>query len=349
MFHLLVMACTVGGTCAERWLPQGDNAQIAACEAGATAVASPWLAAHSMRGEGQRCAPTDTLPTLTLAPVASGVWVHLGAPGTASADNHGEIANSGVVTGPRGVAVIDPGGTRAEAEALLAAIRRLTPLPVTTVVLTHAHPDHSLGAELFHEAGAQVIANAALPASLAARRATWESGYRETLGEAAWHGSAFIAPDKLLAEGEAVGFGGDSLDLTPQPPGHSDADLTAWHGASRTLFTGDLLFRGTTPVLDGSIIGWLAWLGKAPEPPPDHVVPGHGPVAAGWVEGSAETRSYLEALAQTVRAAIAEGRSLSEAIPQVVEAMRPLAADLGDFDATTARDAASAFKELEWE
>lgn len=349
MFHLIVLACTESGTCAERWLPQGDAPQVTVCEAGAQAVAQPWLAAHAMQGRGQRCVATDALPAAELTPLAPGVWVHHGAPGTAGPENGGRIANSAAIIGPRGVGVIDTGGTRAEAEALLAAIRRLTPLPVTTAVLTHAHPDHSLGAELFGEAGAQIIANANLPASLAARRQAWQDGYRTTLGEAAWHGSAFAAPDKLLAAPETIDFGGDTLTLTPQPTAHSDADMTAWHGTSGTLFAGDLLFRGTTPVLDGSISGWLKWLGTPPQPLPQHVVPGHGPIAASWTEGIAQTQGYLTALAGAVRGMIASGQSLGAAVPKVIAALRVSEGGLADFEPTTARNAATAFKELEWE
>ena len=55
------------------------------------------------------------------------------------------------------------------------------------------------------------------------------------------------------------------------------------------------------------------------------------------------------ALAAAVRRAIAEDLSLSEAMPQVVAALAPLASGWSAFDETTRRNAAAAYKELEWE
>lgn len=346
MFHLLVMACTEAQLCAERWLPAFDSPAEATC---AAADAGPWLAAHAMTTTGQRCVPTEALPAMSLDPVAPGVWVHRGADGTATPANAGRIANIGVVIGPRGAAVIDTGGSRAEAEALMAAVRRLTPLPVTAAILTHVHPDHSLGTGFFHEAGVPIIAHARLPEALAARQETYEVNYRATIGEAAWHGSSFAMPDRTVAAPEDLDIGGTTLRLLPQPTAHTDSDLMVWHADSGTLFAGDIAFRDVTPTLDGSLLGWLGVLGEDPAPALARVVPGHGPLATGWAEATGDTRGYLQALAQAVRAAIAANRPLSAAIPAITEALRPAEGRLADFDDTTRRDAAAAFKELEWE
>ena len=297
MYHLLVMACTETGLCAERWLPQGDRPEVAACIAAAPAVASEWLAAHGMTAgaPAPRCVPTEALPALPMQAVAPGVLVHIGAIATAGPQNGGAIANLGIIEGPSGSVLVETGGNRAEAEALLAAALRLGK-PVALAVVTHVHPDHSLGSELMHEAGVPMIGHARLPDALAARRETYATNYRQTIGEAAWHGSGFAPPDRTIAAPETVEAGGLSLVLTPlRQAAHSDSDLTVWHPASGTLFTGDLAFRGLTPTLDGSVVGWLDWL-DSPQAP-RVLVPGHGPVAASWAEGTQTARDYLAALA----------------------------------------------------
>ena len=145
-----------------------------------------------------------------------------------------------------------------------------------------------------------------------------------------------------------IDLGGTALTLTPVPAAHTDTDLTVRDSRSGTLFTGDLVFRGLTPVVDASLSGWLAWL-AAPRPDAAHVVPGHGPVAASLAAASAEQGRYLAALRDAVRAALDADRGLSEAIPAITAAMAPLAAGWADFDATTARNAAAAWAEMEWD
>lgn len=349
MFHLLVLACTADSVCAERWLPAADAATRPACEAAALPLLTPWLGVHDLTGRTFRCVDTAALPALALQEVTPGVLVHLGPAELAHRSNGGRIANLGVVIGPAGIAVIDPGGSRAQGEELLAAIRRRSALPVTVAVVSHVHPDHSLGAEVFREAGARILGHARLGDALSARVGSYTTAYRDIIGPQAFHGGRFVLPDESLAAPAEVDFGGDRLRLIPAPTAHTDNDIAVWHEASGTLFTGDLLFRDLTPVLDGSITGWLDWLGTKPEPPPRRIVPGHGPVAAEWTEASDPTRGYLEALASAVRGAIADDLSLSEAVPAVVEALRPQAAGWAEFADTTRRNAAAAYKELEWE
>lgn len=349
MFHLLVLACTAGGICAERWLPAADAATRPACEAAAASVLTPWLAAHALTGRRFRCVDTTALPALPLEEVAPGVMVHFGTSELADAGNAGRIANLGVVIGAGGIAVIDPGGSRAQGEELLAAIRRRSDLPVTVAVVTHVHPDHSLGAEVFREAGARILGHDRLGPALAARADTYATAYRDTIGALAFHGTGFALPDDDFGRPADVDFGGDRLRLMPVATAHTDSDMAVWHAGSGTLFTGDLAFRNLTPVLDGSIRGWTGWLDLVPEPLPQRIVPGHGPMATQWTEASGATRRYLHALAAAVRDAIADDLSLSEAVPSVLQAMQPLATGWADFDAVTRRNAAAAFKELEWE
>ena len=60
--------------------------------------------------------------------------------------------NSVAIIGDDGVLVFDANGTPAAARAVLAAIRRLTKLPVRYLVYSHWHWDHWYGAEVYAEA-----------------------------------------------------------------------------------------------------------------------------------------------------------------------------------------------------
>lgn len=350
MHVLILTACLAANpsVCALRLLPAAEAPDAAGCEARAEQTAAAWLAAHpDLTGRGWRCAPGTEPEALDLTEVAPGVHVHRGADAQLSADNRGWIANLGLVLGRDRVAVIDPGGSRAEAEALYAAIRRLTNLPIGPVILTHMHPDHIAGAEVFAEAGAEIIADARLPEALALRRDTWADSIPAQVGPEAWAGTVLIPPSRTISGPETLDLGGRTLDLTPAPRAHTDTDLTVRDSATGALFTGDLVFRGLTPVVEGSLTGWLDWLAAPPDGAP--VIPGHGPVSGSFDQASAAQDAYLRALRLAVRQALDAGLGLSAAVPAVGTGMAALAPGWADFGATTARNAAAAYAEMEWD
>jgi quinoprotein relay system zinc metallohydrolase 2 len=348
MFHLVVTACLAAEPtlCAERLLPAPQPLTEAACAERAETRIAAWADLHPEIITGDwACRPTENLPQLDLTPVAPGVHVHPGGAEPISPANGGDIANLSVVVGDT-VAIIDPGGSRAIGEQLYAAIRRITDKPISHVILTHMHPDHIYGAEVFAEAGAEIIGHRNLPSGLDRRQAVWAESIWRQAGTRAMLGTRAIPPDRAISETEDISLGSATLRLHPVTTAHTDNDLTVFHLESGTLFTGDLVFAGLTPSLDGSLTGWLDWLGQPPDPLPLRIVPGHGPVSMTWEEGTAPLRSYLTTLAHQTRAAIRAGEAMSTAASHVGTDQR---GNWQDFDEINARNAIAAFKELEWE
>jgi glyoxylase-like metal-dependent hydrolase (beta-lactamase superfamily II) len=76
-----------------------------------------------------------------------------------SSANRNFISNAGFVVTSAGVVVIDALGSPELARELRAEIARITPLPVTHVIVTHYHADHIYGLQVFKDAGARVIAH----------------------------------------------------------------------------------------------------------------------------------------------------------------------------------------------
>src|ERR1700739_2112238 len=66
--------------------------------------------------------------------------------------------NSGVIVGDKGVIVVDAKTTPAGGKELLEQIAKITPKPVTTVILTHSDGDHVNGLAAF-PAGITIIAH----------------------------------------------------------------------------------------------------------------------------------------------------------------------------------------------
>lgn len=331
--------------CANHLLP-GPTSCIEVRDVEARAV--DWVAARpELVLAGAHCAPLDrAVAPLEVAEIAPGVFVHAGHQALANAANGGDIANIGFVVGTEAVAVIDAGGSRAVGEALYAAIRTRTDLPIRWLVVTHMHPDHVFGAEVFREAGAAVVGHTRLPAALANRVDSYTETLAREAGPQAALASRLVLPDVTVETTLTLDLGGRQLVLEAWPTAHTDNDLTALDTGTGTWWLGDLVFDGHTPAVDGSALGWLALLDRLAARPATRIVPGHGAVALPWPEGAAATGAYLSALVAETRAALAQGESLGAAT-------RHLGADLrGDwllFDAFNARNATAVYRELEWE
>jgi glyoxylase-like metal-dependent hydrolase (beta-lactamase superfamily II) len=143
---------------------------------------------------GPRLLPAPYLPSPATAAepfpvveVAAGVFVRRGAHEDFTSGNRGGIANLAFVVGGSAVAVVDSGGSRAEGDALLAAIRARTPLPVAYVINTHLHPDHVLGNAAFRDSpgGTAFVGHERLGRRLAEAGPHYLASMRRILGEAA--------------------------------------------------------------------------------------------------------------------------------------------------------------------
>lgn len=349
MLFAVLSACLANdpSACGPVVLVDRSFASVAQCRGQAAGLAQDWLEGHpGLAGGGVECRGLIDLPALAMQPVAPGVHVHIGQIAQFEDSPDGWIANLGAVIGRDSIAVIDAGTSRAQGQALLAAIRAISDKPVSHLILTHMHPDHALGAAVFAEAGATVVGHARLADALQSRGPVYLENMARLYGPAAMIGTRIVVPDVAVADRLDIDLGDRVLTLTATGPAHSDADLTVLDRATDTLFAGDLVFRGLTPIVDGSLPGWLDWMDGM-----DHrglVVPGHGPVAHGWAEAAGAQRVFLGALRDATRQALDAGLPLSRAVPAIVEALRPLSGEWASFSDSAARNATASFKELEW-
>jgi quinoprotein relay system zinc metallohydrolase 2 len=285
--------------------------------------------------------------SLSLEQIAPGVFVHIGKPLALDAPGHDDIANIGFVTGARCVAVIDTGGSMRVGRALRSAIRQRSSLPICFVINTHVHVDHVLGNASFRREHPQFIGHALLGAAIVRSRDLFLHGYAADL-DAPASAAEIVGPERGVAVGEELDLdlGARHLTLRAWPKAHTDCDLTVYDSISGTLWTGDLLFVGRTPALDGSIKGWLAAIDELAALQVRHVVPGHGAVSQDLPAALAPERSYLQWLLEDVRADIAQGKPLQDALKDVYPAGKP---HWLLWDATHPRNVTRAYQELEWE
>lgn len=352
MFHVILGVCLAlsADQCGTILLPEGDSSSLEDCRAGAGAIAAGWLAARpDLVGGAVACRANADLPAARLQEVAPGIHVHFGDSHQMEETPDGRIANLGVIIGRDGVAVIDAGVSRAEGQALYVALRRLTDRPVTDLILTHMHPDHVLGAAVMVEAGATVTAHHALPQALQMRADSYLDLIARLYPAGEWIGTQVVMPDDLVQDRATLDLGDRRLALRAWPPAHTETDLTVLDEATGTLFTGDLLFRDLTPVVEGSLTGWLSWMDSDPAAGAGLIVPGHGPASESWQTAAAPQQAFLKALADHTRGAIADGLALSAAVPVIANGLAALQNSWNSYPETVARNATAAYKELEWE
>jgi len=296
------------------------------------------------RGLAAPAQPFPMAPPFAMTEVAPGLHVRQGVHEEATPGNQDGIANIGFIVGQEAVAVLDPGGSRADGERLRASIRERTRLPIRYVVMTHLHPDHVFGAVAFAEDRPVFVGHARMAAMLVQRGEFYRNGLADALGIE--EAGDYAKPGLLVSDTAAIDLGGRRLLLQAHPTAHTDNDLSVLDEATGTLWLGDLLFVDRVPALDGSILGWLAQTQALRGGPATRAVPGHGPAVVAWPDAAAAQERYLGGLVRDIRAIIAHGGDIEQAVATVGGAERERWALFDDYNG---RNVTGAFKELEWE
>ncbi len=284
--------------------------------------------------------------SLAVSEVATGVFIHTGALALMTRDNAGAIANIGFVIGNDAVAVIDTGGSVQEGRRLLAAIRARTAKPVRYVISTHAHPDHIFGHAAFEDGNTVFVGHSNLAQALARRGQFYLDAYRRLMGDDLMADVKIIPPTRIVTGEMQLDLGKRTLTVKAWRTAHTDNDLTVLDEDTGTLFAGDLVVTQHLPVIDGSILGWLAVMDDLAVMPARRLLPGHGPLIDNWRDALAQQRRYLELLARDARDLISRGASISTAARSAGQAEKDR---WRLFEEYNARNATAAFAELEWE
>ena len=234
--------------------------------------------------------------------VSASAWYVQGLSALGSSANQNFISNAGFVVTSAGVVVIDALGSPALGERLLAEIRKLTPLPVTHVILTHYHADHIYGLQAFKAQGARIIAQRAGQESLNSETARLRlEASKHDLAPWINETSQLVAADQWIDGPTELTVGGTTLLLQPAGPSHTPEDLVVYLPQEKVLFAGDLVFRNRIPFVGQADSGhWIESLQTLLSFDARVIVPGHGPHSTEARNDTELTRDYLVYLRATM-------------------------------------------------
>lgn len=176
--------------------------------------------------------------------------------------NPGSPGNATALVTDEGVLLVDD-KFEVDYDNIVAMLRTVTDQPVTYVVNTHLHPDHTGSNARFQEAGAVIVA------SEMARVGMVERSYAGL-------------PTFTMEESARLHLGGRAVDLMWMGRAHTGGDIIVYFPDFQILVAGDLFNTGggLSRLIDyssgGSIRDWTQTLDNILQLGFETVVPGHG-------------------------------------------------------------------------
>jgi glyoxylase-like metal-dependent hydrolase (beta-lactamase superfamily II) len=185
----------------------------------------------------------------------------------------GFSVNSTLVYGDRDAVLVDAQFVMSEAHRVAAMILE-SKKNLTTVYITHGHPDHYFGIAVLKQAFPNTRF-VALPATIAAIRNGWEGRLKYWTPEFGFNLPAGgpILPDPL--QGTAINLEGESLQIVGGVTGDGPDNSYVWIPSLRAVIAGDVVFSGayfTPPKMPQD---WLKTLDQIADLKPVTVIPGH--------------------------------------------------------------------------
>lgn len=216
-----------------------------------------------------------------------------------------------VVT-PAGVLVADGQGSAADTTRMLDEIAKVTPRPVTHVVICSDHGDHTGG-------------NSAFPASVTyfvhpTSKAVLDRGR-----------TPLPASTRVIADRETLRLGGTEIQILFLGRAHTGGDLHVYLPREQVLFMSEAYLNRVFPAMRSAYPSeWVATIERAQKLDAEAVVPGHG-----FVESPLILKEELETYRRALQQVIAEARRLHAAGVPVEDAVAQ--ARFGDLESWTLR------------
>lgn len=199
---------------------------------------------------------------------------------------------------------------------------------IGTLVNTHANGDHCHGNELV--TGAEIIASAAsalemnelTPEAMAAIMQSAASMgplgdyFQHCFGQFHFDGIRFTPPTRTFEGALDMRVGDKDVHLIEVGPAHTRGDILVHCPNDSVVFTGDILFVESTPVMwHGPVANWIDACLLIEDMDADLIIPGHGPITD--KHGVVKVRHYLQYVRDQARSRYDAGMDAFEAAKDI--------------------------------
>jgi cyclase len=215
----------------------------------------------------------------------------------------GSGANTGFYVAEKEVFVIDAKMTEESAKQMIDAIKKITPNPVTKIILTHSDGDHVNGLVGF-PAGIDIISHINTRDDMAkAFKSDTQLAHLPTM----------TFSDKLSIPVES-GTKSSKVQLLYFGPAHTSGDVVVFFPEEKVAFIGDLLFLGRDPLIhrakNGTSFGLVKVLKSLLALDADTYASGHNDLTT-----KKEIQDFLQSIVDKqakIQTMVSSGKSLDE-------------------------------------
>ena len=284
--------------------------------------------------------------SFNISEVEKNIFLHYGIHEDSSIKNQGDIANIGFIVGKKSVLIIDTGGTLEIAKNLLKTVKNKTSLPISHVVITHGHPDHYLGSEIFRVSNIQFIGHENLKRSINMNFNFYKTLQASSIEDQSILDIKPVFPDLEIKKNQtiSVDLGDREVKIRAWESGHTDSDLSVYDVKSKILWT-ENIFVNRIPSVRASILGWKKNLEITSKMDINKIIPGHGKITT-KDEALLPMLSYFRRMIKEIRTLHDMGINIETAQKEVAKDNKENWLLFNDYHIS---NVTKAYSELEWE
>jgi cyclase len=188
----------------------------------------------------------------------------------------GEGGNTAVYVAEKGVVLVDTKVAN-QGQAILDQVKKVTDKPVTHVINTHTHGDHT-GSNPFFPASVEVIVQENTRTNMQRMPEFQDAANKNGL------------PDRTFKDKLTVLSGKDAIDVYHFGPAHTNGDAFIVFRTARTMHTGDAFANKGQPFIDrtngGSGVAYGETIGKLANGVKnvDTIITGHAATTMTWAD-----------------------------------------------------------------